>query len=368
MKSYEPDKLQKITRNLLKFMSAWGARKLFNRYAKGVSLKKLTDKQQSDAIAYWKELTGKRINTRWHQLLYSKSGVFTPRYMPFEIYHDMITRQNPSDRVRAWLDDKCLYRYLLRDFKQPKRIAECYEGVCYLPLESTVEVPFIKMVSYLNNISNCVLKPSKGSSAGRRVSLLEVREGVVIGDDSIKLEDLLKSYNGNFVIEEKVEESDCLSKLNPSSCNTLRIHTWRNSQKETCEFISAYVRIGRAGKLTDNASSGGITCQVMPDGKLGDFPCTVTPYNIIEKTDAGIVISGYQIDGFNEMIEMAVRAHSCLPMFGIVGWDICMDKNGVPTIIEFNPDPDMRIEQLTFHNTCLLDKQEEMIKEIFKNH
>jgi len=112
----------------------------------------------------------------------------------------MITRQNPSDRVKAWFDDKCLYRYLLRDFKQPKRIAECYEGVCYLPSESIVEVSFRELVSHLSNISNCVLKPSKGSSAGRGVRLLEVNEGLVLGEESLKLEHLLKSYNGNFVI------------------------------------------------------------------------------------------------------------------------------------------------------------------------
>ena len=370
MKPYKPDKLQKITRNLLKmkYECTGGGKKLFNRYAKGVSIKNLSDKQQAEAIAYWKELTGKKIDTRWHQLLYSKTGVFTPRYMPFEIYNEMITRQNPSDRVKAWFDDKCLYRYLLRDFKQPKRIAECYEGVCYLPSESIVEVSFGELVSHLSNISNCVLKPSKGSSAGRGVRLLEVNEGLVLGEESLKLEDLLKSYNGNFVIEEKIEESECLSKLNPSSCNTLRIHTWRNSKKEKCEFISAYVRIGRAGKLTDNASSGGITCEVVKEGKLGNYPCSVNPYSVIEKTDAGVVMPGYLIYGFDEMVDTAVKAHSCLPMFGIIGWDICIDKNGTPIIIEFNPDPDLRIEQLVFRDTCLLDKQDEMIKEIFKNH
>lgn len=327
----------------------------------------LTTEQKSEIIEYWKELTGRVVSTRWSQLLYSKTGVFTPRYMPFEVYNDIIALQNPSNRVKNWFDDKCLYRYLLHDFKQPYRIAECYRGICYLPSESIAEVPYKSLVSHLNNISNCVIKPSKGSSAGRGVKLLEVKDGYVQGEDSLKLEDLLKSYNGNFVIEEKIEESDCLHNLNPSSCNTLRIHTWRNSHKEKIEFISAYVRIGRAGKFIDNASSGGITCQVLADGMLGEFSCTVNPYNIIEKTDAGIVMSGYQIEGFKEMVETAVCAHSCLPMFGIIGWDICMDKNGTPTIIEFNPDPDMRIEQLIFRNTCLLDKQEEMIKEIFKD-
>lgn len=177
---------------------------------------------------------------------------------------------------------------------------------------------------------------------------------------------LLKSYNGNFVIEKKIEESECLSRLNPSSCNTLRIHTWRNSHKERCEFISAYARIGRVGSVKDNASAGGITCQIMPNGHLGKYACVVHPYKRIEKTGAGVLLADYEIEGFETMVTTAVQAHSALPLFGIVGWDICLGKDGQPIIIEFNPNPDMRIEQLVFQDTCLLDMQEEIIREIFE--
>ena len=185
-------------------------------------------------------------------------------------------------------------------------------------------------------------------------------------DTNETVEEKLKSYKGMFVIEELIQESECLSRLNPSSCNTLRIHTWRNSGKECCEYISSYVRIGREGSIKDNASSGGITCQIMSDGRLGNKPCTVNPYQLIEKTDAGIKLDGYLIEGYEKMIQTAVNAHSCVPIFGIIGWDICIDKTGVPVIIDYNPDPDMRKEQLVFCDTCLLDKQEEIIREVFK--
>ena len=128
---------------------------------------------------------------------------------------------------------------------------------------------------------------------------------------------------------------------------------------------NAFGFAGRAGSVKDNASAGGITCMIKPDGKLNDFPCTVNPFQTIEQTDSSVCLPGYEIEGFQTMVDIAVKAHSCLPLFGIIGWDICMDKNGKVIIIEFNPDPDMRIEQLVFHDTCLLDKQEEIVKEVF---
>lgn len=366
MKPYKADKAQKLWRKYLNLrqMLMGGDRKLFEHYAKGIELKQLSSEQKESALNYWNKLIGTKVDLRWHQLLYSTTGIFKPSYMPFDVYGELISRQIPSSKVMGFFDDKSLYRYFLRDFNMPHRIAESCNGICYLPEEGVSEVPFEKVAERLVTVHDCIIKPSKGSSAGIGVRLLNTENGSVVGLE-ITVPDLLRSYRGNFVVENKIEESECLSRLNPTSCNTLRIHTWRNSKKEKCEFISAYVRIGREGSIKDNASAGGITCQVMEDGTLGENACTVTPYKKIEKTDVGVNLAGYHIEGFIEMLTTAVKAHSCLPMFGIIGWDICMGKDGRPIIIEFNPNPDMRIEQLVFCDTCLLDKQEEIIKEVF---
>ena len=368
MKAYKVDKFTELYRNYLSIKNELmgGGRKLLDSYLGYDKLLPLSDIQKRQAKEYWLELTGKTINTRWHQLLYTKTGEFKVSYMPFEIYSELISCQIPSDRVMSYFDDKCLYKYFLRDFSLPYRVVECCEGVYYLPEVGIKEVSLSAVLERCNNLSACIIKPSKGSSAGIGVKMINTVDGVVLGENR-PVESLIASYNGNFVIEKRIEESECLARLNPSSCNTLRIHTWRNSHKEKCEFISAYVRIGRSGKVTDNASTGGITCQVMNNGKLGDNPCIVNPYTKIDKTDADIELSGYQIDGYQEMVDTAIQAHSCLPLFGIIGWDICMNNSGTPTIIEFNPNPDLRIEQLVFRDTCLLSKQEEILKEVFEN-
>lgn len=366
MRPYQVDSFQKLYRKYLDIKQSLtgGGKKLFNQYAQGEIIKPLTREQKQAVQNYWKPLVGKEVNTCWHELLYSKTGFFTPRYLPFEVYGEMIARQMPSYKVKSYFDDKSLYRYFFQGFNRPRRIAEACNGICYLPEDGIKEVPFAKVVERCSNIKRCIIKPSKGSSAGIGVCLLNVEKGKLT-DTGESIEEKLLSYKGKFVVEELIQESECLSRLNPSSCNTLRIHTWRNSGKERCEYISSYVRIGRKGSIKDNASSGGITCQIMADGRLGNKACTVNPYQLKETTDAGIKLDGYMIEDFEKMVQTAIDAHSCVPIFGIIGWDICLDKDGLPVIIEYNPDPDLRIEQLVFCDTCLLDKQEEIIKEVF---
>lgn len=321
----------------------------------------LTPVQKKEVQDYYLQLTGKRVSLRWHSLLMTKTGVFNKRYLPFEIYDDIITSQIPSYTIMSYFDDKSLYRYFFKDFNLPERIAECYRGIWYLPQKGIGEVTYEQLLENCLELENCIIKPSKGSSAG-----IGVRELTTVGMSKDDIDALLKSYKGNFVIEKKIDECENLKKLNPSSCNSLRIHTYRSSVQQKVEYVSSYIRIGREGKVIDNASSGGITCQILPNGCLGDFPCTVSPYKKIEKSDAGIMLSGYKIEHFPEMVETAVKAHSCIPLFGIIGWDICADKNGNVIIIEYNPNPDMRKEQLIFKDTVLLDKQEEILTEIYK--
>lgn len=365
MKPYKVSRLHQMFRQMLVIKSKiiGGGNRLFDNYLQSNKLLQLTSTQREDAISYWQKRAGLKVDLRWHQLLYSLTGIYTPRYMPFDVYEKIIASQMPPRSVSSYFDDKNLYRHFLHDFTIPQRVVECYNGIFYLPEVSNIETTKEKVLSYCSSIANCIIKPSKGTSAGSGVTLLNVSN--CIANDGRSLEDIFSSYKFNFVIERKIETSDNLKTLNSSSCNTIRIHTYRSSVYQDIEFISAYIRIGRNGKVIDNASAGGITCQVTADGVLGDFPCTVNPYQKVVATDSGVLLAGYKIEKFDKMVETAIRAHSNIPLFGIIGWDVTMNKNGEVVIIEFNPDPDLRIEQLVFRDTCLLDKQDEILKEVF---
>lgn len=138
-------KLQRLWHSYLniKYVLCGGKSKYWKSTRGGVELKPLSDEQKIEIQTYWKERTGKHIDTRWHQLLYSMTGEFNVRYLPFDIYQDIIANWIPSYRVKDFFDDKIFYRYFLKDFNIPTRHVECCNSVYYLPQKDGIWSEFL---------------------------------------------------------------------------------------------------------------------------------------------------------------------------------------------------------------------------------
>jgi hypothetical protein len=65
-------------------------------------------------------------------------------------------------------------------------------------------------------------------------------------------------------------------------------------------------------------------------------------------------------------VEVAKHGHANLPYFDFIGWDITVDEHENVIVVEFNPDPDMRLDQLIFLDTCLLDHQKDILSAVYK--
>jgi D-alanine-D-alanine ligase-like ATP-grasp enzyme len=50
-------------------------------------------------------------------------------------------------------------------------------------------------------------------------------------------------------------------------------------------------------------------------------------------------LEGYQLPSYDKAIEMVKRLHLKLPFFNLVGWDVAIQENGEPVLIEFNTNP-----------------------------
>lgn len=110
---------------------------------------------------------------------------------------------------------------------------------------------------------------------------------------------------------------------------------------------------------------GGICVGIDETGKLiGDTAWTSQTWTQVSHTDTGIAIDGYQIDNFKEIIETACKAHEGIYHFDFIGWDIAVDKDNNVVIIEYNPNSDMRLDQVWFKDTCLGKLQPDILKSI----
>ena len=306
-----------------------------------------------------------KYSTRWHQLLYSLTGVFKPEYEPFEVCIYVQNKLSPPLKQR-YFDDKGLYRFLLSGYNIPERVAECINGVYYLPEKhGQEEVSYDEFISGISNIENCIFKPSVGTDGGRGVDSFATSNGIV-KESGIDVKTYISRFvsqgGKNFCIEKKIKECENLQCLNPTSCNSLRIHTYRNKAEGNVRYISSYIRIGKLGNVVDNAYSGGICGQIHEGGILKGAK-TVYPYKVYNKTEAGVDISNYKIEGFQNMVNTVVKAHSNLPMFDLIGWDVAMDTDGRVVIIEFNPNPDVKMEQCIFVDTCMKGHQQDIVKQ-----
>lgn len=268
--------LRSIWHWLKKYLSDRASKKsrdeTIKKMKKLYGLKKLSSEQKKQIQDYWKPLTGHKVSTKWHQLLYSLSGEFKPEYEPYEVCHEVQNKLSFRYQNNWAFDDKNLYRQLLKGFNIPERVAECFHGVYYLPQVSDTEVPFEEFVSHLKNLDDCIIKPSAYSSGGSGVSTLSVSGGIVKASGS-PIEQFILSYQkahrDSFCIEKKISECENLRALNPSSCNTIRVHTWRDRKNERIKFVSAFIRVGRKNSIVDNGALGGICIGISYTNKRG---------------------------------------------------------------------------------------------------
>lgn len=137
----------------------------------------------------------------------------------------------------------------------------------------------------------------------------------------------LLSHGKEWVIEELIDQDERMALLNPSSLNTVRICSRWNS--EGFSVFEAFVRMGRAGSVIDNVSSGGLAAAI--DIKTGivsskGFGKGVEMYARHPDTDAALL--GFQIPDWDQLMQEVEKIHSLISYYPYVGWDFALSKNG----------------------------------------
>ena len=61
---------------------------------------------------------------------------------------------------------------------------------------------------------------------------------------------------------------------------------------------------------------------------MGDF--------YTEHPDTKIKFNGYCISKVTDIVDVALKCHTCIPWLGILSWDFSLDENGTPVLIELN--------------------------------
>ena len=180
-----------------------------------------------------------------------------------------------------------------------------------------------------------VIKPAR-SSEGKGVQLISVKDGISTVDGKT-IGQLFKEYKQDFLIQDWVRQHEGMAALNPTSVNTMRILSYHSGMEVL--IIYSVVRIGRSGSVVDNQCAGGISTVIDKDGRLGKEAFGGFSKDNIDRTDTGILLDGYQLPSYDKAIALVKRLHLKLPFFNLVGWDIAIQEDGEPVLIEFNTNP-----------------------------
>lgn len=294
--------------------------------------RKLTSEQKKEVQDFYKSLIGKEIPLYCHEYFYSRTGHFTKEYVPNNVYHCELVPKANVHRLQGAFGDKNMCDFFFPGENIVHSILKNMNGYYYYEGRPVSED---EAISLCQNMENVIIKPSK-ESKGHGVQFFSVKDGVT-SINGRTISQLFKEYNKNFLIQDWVKQHKDMAALNPTSVNTLRILSYRSGMEVL--IIYSVVRIGRTGSVIDNQCAGGISTTISKDGKLGKYAFGGYASDNIDKTDTGIVLDGYQLPSYDKAIEMVKRLHLKLPFFNIVGWDVAIQEDGEPVLIEFNTNP-----------------------------
>ena len=291
--------------------------------------KKLTKEQKKEIQDFYVSMIGKKVSLSSHEYFYSRTGIYSKEYVPKGLYTvELLPKANKTSYRDAYAD-KNMIDVFLPNVKHPHTLLKRMNGYYYFEGDPVAEEDAILKCS---NLQDCIIKPTLEYS-GKGVRGLEVKEGMT-NIDGLSIASLFAKYGDNFQIQKRLKQHERMNLLNPTSVNTIRIFTYRSNM----EILVVYsvVRIGRMGQVIDNQCAGGISTIIGEDGKLGKYAYGGYTENDVVKTDVGTVLEGFEIPSYNEAIETVKQLHFQLPFFNFIGWDVAIDEEGAPVIIEWN--------------------------------
>ena len=289
--------------------------------------KELTAEQIDDIYRFWDKKTNGlyRPDVGWHQFYYARTGIEDPRFID-NCFHYYFYVDIFNDTKYTSYKDKNYLSKLFPEVHQAKTIAMNICGYYYdANYEMIDQEAFIQLCAEYPG--EMVIKPSRGTSGGVGVEFLHAnitREEV---------EQALKPYHKNFIVQQAIKQHPDLAAISPKSINTIRLMTYLVNG--TVRPLSAVLRMGIGEARVDNLSFGGIACGIDASGRCTKYAIDKMG-NMYEKHPSGCVFLGTKIPSYNKVLKMADTMHKKLPMFGTIAWDITVDEQGEPVLIEFN--------------------------------
>jgi len=255
-----------------------------------------------------------------------------PRYIPDDMWYRTIVPHFSTLLFSQALQDKCMHNLLVPGIRRPETVVKNIAG--HFCTDELSPLTPEEAADRLRDAGRLLVKPSVGSGQGHGVRFFD-SDGMGRSD----AEALFRQYGKNFIVQKKLSQHAGLASLNPRSLNTIRIMSFYF--RGEVRLLSHILRVGGGQNEMDNVSQGGFQITICPDGSLEPLGITRRDgvWKHADRTDSGTLFEGVTVPSFDRACAAVRSCAEKMPHFGIIGWDIAIDPEGEPVLIEFNVIP-----------------------------
>ena len=191
---------------------------------------------------------------------------------------------------------------------------------------------FDEFQAFIQDMDRLFAKPTDGGG-GRGASIIKI-------DDEMNRQALFEELKTQkAILEGVVTQHSEIAAFHPSSINTMRIVTLRDAD-DVVHVMAAALRMGTGGRVVDNFGSKGIGAAIdVASGILISSGVDKEGKRYLFHPDTNKQIIGFQIPCWDTIIDTVINAANLLPELRYVGWDIALNREGRPIIIEANAMP-----------------------------
>lgn len=295
--------------------------------------------QEKEFDQFWKS-NYKKIKKSGNKLFEAFNEKFEPKYIPDFLYATKIESKFNSFQYANIYSDKSLTEILYKGKSKallPKTYLLKAGGILYDSDRNLIDKEVAKEI--LLGLTDVVVKPTVGGNSGKGVIVGSFDADGYDKDNDFNILSILENDQDNYIVQEKIIQSDELDRLYSKSINTFRVITFISNYRVNLAPIS--LRVGSGGKTVDNIHAGGLAIGVDSDSeqllkeayKLG---YSESKLKFEKHPDTGTVFEGFKVEGIKSIIESAIILHGQTPHIGIVSWDFTLNKEKMPMLIEAN--------------------------------
>ena len=292
----------------------------------------------------------------FEKIKYNCLGFTNEDYADFNLkntdYHDYISFRERwrleylNGRFADILGEKLMFERIFGQFINVPHINCWVKNRKCVDLETGNE---IGLLSILESKGILIAKPTRSVGGGSGIHKISIDEGKYCIDQRAVTAEILEdtvSRLEEYIVVDYVKQAAYSNDIYAETTNTIRIVTVRHKNGDY-DVVLAFHRFGTDfSRPVDNICSGGIFALVdLDEGKMSVAKRVTEPNKEYSNhPDSGSAIEGVEIPKWDQLKNKLVQIHKCFPYYTFLAWDVVLNQNEEPVILEINRGCDLNVQ------------------------